>query len=805
MRCFEKLHMLNDICSIRIDGQYFSPNYNLKFFDKNNICLIYGRNGSGKSTIAKAFNYLKVENSFFNSVKVYADNNEEVILSTEDKNKLFVFDEDFILNNIRLKESELDTIVILGKQVELLEKKEKLENDIKVKKDEYEKAFEEHNRVYADSKSDKSPDYYKNKMCNSLKGDDSWSGRDKKIRQGKINSPVSKDTYKQFLDSQTTETKNELLKEFDELYQKLESSRKENVQKISESVPIISENFTSYDSQNLSSLLSTKIETPILTEREKKLLRLVKEGHGDFVNKIKIDFSDPKVNICPFCFQSISNEYKNGLIKNIENVLDEKVKDHVRELSSFKLEEINPIDKSFNELKSYDACCNQLNLFNHQITYINEQIDQKVKNPFEPICVDIPSISSLALDLQKSIQNLDEEKRSYNKCIDEQDILKTDLMSINAKIAYLDIENDYKNMKKQDDEKRSSSAYIDKLWKDKALLEGKYDDLISQMNSVDIAVEEINESLGLIFFSKDRLQIKSDVNGYTLLSNGKSVSPNNVSTGERNIIALCYFFASILNGKDEKSAYNSNYLFVIDDPISSFDHENKIGVISFFNSKLSLFIRGNDKTKFIVLTHDFGTFLDLETCLKSSLYDLKDKIKLNMNRLVNKKLEDVNNEKDKFEYSYLLKLVYDFANNNTNDNEIIIGNVMRQVLEAFSTFLYRKGIGQIVSNNELEKIMSSNREFIPYFANSMIPLVLNGGSHRKEQVYSMNDNYFFEYISKDDKIRIAKSVLCFLFLINPQHILHHLDNQKEANSDLRTWCDEIKNNYINSPKDLKQF
>lgn len=114
------------------------------------------------------------------------------------------------------------------------------------------------------------------------------------------------------------------------------------------------------------------------------------------------------------------------------------------------------------------------------------------------------------------------------------------------------------------------------MWKDKALLEGKYDDLISQMNSVDIAVEEINESLGLIFFSKDRLQIKSDVNGYTLLSNGKSVSPNNVSTGERNIIALCYFFASILNGKDEKSAYNSNYLFVIDDPISSFDHEIKL-------------------------------------------------------------------------------------------------------------------------------------------------------------------------------------------------------------------------------------
>ena len=49
------------------------------------------------------------------------------------------------------------------------------------------------------------------------------------------------------------------------------------------------------------------------------------------------------------------------------------------------------------------------------------------------------------------------------------------------------------------------------------------------------------------------------------------------------------------------------------------------------------------------------------------------------------------NLKRRNEYSELLKIVYEYAcGEDTNDN-LIVGNSMRRVLEAFSTFVYEKG------------------------------------------------------------------------------------------------------------------
>lgn len=87
--------------------------------------------------------------------------------------------------------------------------------------------------------------------------------------------------------------------------------------------------------------------------------------------------------------------------------------------------------------------------------------------------------------------------------------------------------------------------------------------------------------------------------------------------------------------------------------------------------------------------------------------------------------------------------------------------------------------------------MSSNPEYIPYFNNLMNRLVLNGGSHRKEQVLSMRDYNFSELISPSEKIRTAKDVLCFIYLINPQHLIHHISIE-DAPEKLEKWCCDIK-------------
>ena len=71
-------------------------------------------------------------------------------------------------------------------------------------------------------------------------------------------------------------------------------------------------------------------------------------------------------------------------------------------------------------------------------------------------------------------------------------------------------------------------------------------------------------------------------------------------------------FTEILKNKNENEMYNQERLLVIDDPISSFDIENRIGILSYIKFQLNNFLNGHTETKSIILTHDIQTLYDLE-------------------------------------------------------------------------------------------------------------------------------------------------------------------------------------------------
>ena len=74
----------------------------------------------------------------------------------------------------------------------------------------------------------------------------------------------------------------------------------------------------------------------------------------------------------------------------------------------------------------------------------------------------------------------------------------------------------------------------------------------------------------------------------------------------------------------------------------------------------------------------------------------------------------------------------------------------------------------------------------------MYRLVLHGGSHKEEQIKTMNDFRFFSVITEEEKRRTAKDVLCFIYLLNGRHLLEHLSNCKNVEQALKTWCTDIK-------------
>lgn len=140
----------------------------------------------------------------------------------------------------------------------------------------------------------------------------------------------------------------------------------------------------------------------------------------------------------------------------------------------------------------------------------------------------------------------------------------------------------------------------------------------------------------------------------------------------------------------------------------------------------------------------------------------------------------------------MIKIIYNYALGDAQEYEIIIGNIIRQVLEAFSTFQYKKNIEKVSTDSFI--LNDIPEPYRSYFNNLMYRLVLHGGSHREEQVKALDDLNFFSVISSEEKMRTAKDVLCYLYILNAKHVISHLkDNGNNVKTNLEQWCRNIEN------------
>ena len=637
-----------------------------------------------------------------------------------------------------------------------------------------------------------SPSYYLKKMRSSLQGNSSWAGRDKTIKGNRQNTKVSDDTYKQFIELSTQKTRDELVIEFDNKLKELQIAQKGDAI-ISEKVPILN---IDYDESEIARLLETRIEKPLLSAREKYLLGLVQAGKTEQLTNMVDTFSNKNVHNCPYCAQPVTEEYKENLIQSIQKILSKEVEKHQTALKFFKREEIIFDFTPYVKLKTNcEACVKLLYEINSSILYNNSIIQSKIDNPYDCCVQKIKPINAFLKQLNSALELLEHERIEYNKNVTATQPIIKELNRINGLIAYYDIKdfyNKYLSCIKQESKDRKEyskiQAEFNKVAQDLNELEAK-------QKNVKIALSIINHNLSYIFFSSERFRIEYKNNNYVLLSNGKSVCPSQISQGERNIIGLCYFFASILQNQEENLAYRKDYLLVIDDPISSFDIENRTGIMSFLRYQLGKFLLGNIDTRAIIMTHDLLTFYDCGKVFDELTAECKSKYNTKciykLYELKNKTLIPFSYN-SRQEYTELLKIVYDFALGDATGYNLIIGNIMRQVLEAFSTFQYKKGIESISTDRGILDLLPD--VYQTYFENLMYRLILNNGSHKLYQTKSMYDMNFFTVISESEKQRTAKEIICFIYLLNKKHLLCHLDGCRDVEQNLTQWCYEIKCN-----------
>lgn len=788
--------MTESIMSLKISGRCFPSSTKLKCFTKNEsrISIIYGKNGSGKSTISKSL--CNVESDLSCSL---LDQNDKPLSIPQ--NHIFVFNEDYINDKIAVQNDGLSAVILFGEQVEI----DKQIEEANEKLEDYQRFIDDQESIKNGLENDKNSNSYKYKINNlkdKLKSSDNWVEREFSIsgRRHNISTNILDRIFNKPVISKSRE---EAFNHFQELKSIIGTGSQE---KISDTMkPLMVENDFF---QNITQLLAEKIEKPVLNDRDKRIIEIYSQKGSRYITEVKSVFEKEDQNICPYCFRPINSEEKSIILSEIEKILSEEAKNHQRELAKYdksiaemmtKLDKIINIADNFIDIyaNEYETVESQYRIVNSLLSQYGQSVEDKINSLYTPISFSDNNIIQEIKKFNDAISRLEEKRNIYNQQIEEIDKSKKRASDWNREIAYWEFSEDYIEYQEAYNNYqeccRKMTDYITEFNK----LKEEIANLNNKKKNVVIAKDMINIALSYVFFSNNRLQLDvgAESGKYYLISNGIKVTPDKVSTGERNIIALCYFFTQMLDNHNSTDNFTDEYFIVIDDPISSFDRENQVGVITYLKCQLSKIFYGNKNSKILLLSHDLSTVYDLEKAGEEigEQFNLKNKFvenyELKQRQIDNTKHIDMH----RHEYSLLMKEIYKYAKGeNSLLSDLTIGNSMRRLLEAHGTFLYKKGIDALTTNEDILDLCKNHKN---YFRNYMYRLVLNGESHLEERVLSLKDTNFFENYTSDQLKDTAQKIICYLYLINPLHVKEHLSDKGNSLGNyinvIERWIEDI--------------
>lgn len=781
--------MTESIMSLKISGRCFPSATKLKCFTKNEsrISIIYGKNGSGKSTISKSL--CNVESDLSCSL---LDQNDKPLLIPQ--NHIFVFNEDYINDKIAVQNDGLSAVILFGEQVEI----DKQIEEANEKLEDYQRFIDDQESIKNGLENDKNSNSYKYKINNlkdKLKSSDNWVEREFSIsgRRHNISTNILDRIFNKPVISKSRE---EAFNHFQELKSIIGTGSQE---KISDTMkPLMVENDFF---QNITQLLAEKIEKPVLNDRDKRIIEIYSQKGSRYITEVKSVFEKEDQDICPYCFRPINSEEKSIILSAIEKILSEEAKNHQRELAKYdksiaemmaKLDKIINIADNFKDIytNEYETVESQCRIVNSLLSQYGQSVEDKINSLYTPISFSDNNIIQEIKKLNDAIYRLEEKRNIYNQQIEEIDQSKKKASDWNREIAYWEFSEDYIEYQEAYNNYqeccRKMTDYITEFNK----LKEEIANLNNKKKNVVIAKDMINKALSYVFFSNNRLQLDvgAESGKYYLMSNGIKVTPDKVSTGERNIIALCYFFTQMLDNHNSTDNFTDEYFIVIDDPISSFDRENQVGVITYLKYQLSEILHGNMNSKILLLSHDLSTVYDLEKAGEEIGEQLKKNKFVENYELKDRQIDNTKHiDNQRNEYSLIMKEIYKYAKgDNSLLSDLTIGNSMRRLLEAYGTFVYKKGMASLTTNEEILNLCKNHKE---YFKNYMYRLVLNGESHFEEKVISLKDTNFFENFTSDQLKDTAQKIICYLYLINPLHVKEHLSDKGNS---LGNYIDVIK-------------
>ena len=803
-----EVEMFEELTTIRISGRCFPPQTDLDIFVKKSgnkarprISLIFGRNGSGKTTLSEALRKQSLGHRLEDiaDLQLLDGDGSQIPNMDEALLKVKVFNEKYVDEKLRVEGDGLGSIVMLGDAGNI---KDEIENKTAQK----ETATEERKTLETQLERSESPedelcpDYWKAKLLAALKGDAHWASRKKHIDGDRKNARVDDRILTRIIGLEKPDSDLSVLAERFQAeladYQSIGSGSAEKLP----ACPTIPSWMSLIDEEQILSLLRKPIEKPELTEREQRILSVIQNRGLPFVRNAQSDLTSSQPDLCPYCLRPITSKEIADIRDEVSAVLADEVKKHVAELGGALLEnrqelDLEPYASSLR--RETDSCRIAYEKCLDIITRYERLLEQKKCDPFTPVDSASLGLSTALGELSESLANLRKETAAWNERVDQADKQRDKLCSLSDMMARIEIDQPLIAYKSSTESKEICIASLNHAKETETTLERELSSLNARLNNTNIALSKLNTMLAVVFGDCERLRLEPIIENekaYRLISRGAHVRPEDVSSGERNAIALCYFFTQIGEGKARGKEYGDETLLVIDDPVSSFDFENKVGILSLVKRFVRMTLQGNPKSRAILMTHDYLTMKSFVSACKNVNQELKNVRGQKPKEFRRFTLVDWD-DKDAA-YDTLLNKAYAHTLNPSDETRDGLGNAARRMMEAFSTFEYNCPFDELALQ-EGDRALAHDPFLNEYFHDFQFKLAMHQESHLKDPINSEGSIETPDSFSSEGIDRSIREALCLIYLLNKEHILAHISDS-EAESHFDGWIDRIKS--LNSYK-----
>ena len=405
---------------------------------------------------------------------------------------------------------------------------------------------------------------------------------------------------------------------------------------------------------------------------------------------------------CPFCQEkTISRKF----IGSIKTYFNDDYQEQIAHLEKLKKQYQAAIDQlpkleSFtdhafaNERKS--VISSKYQLLKSALVNNVSKIDEKIKSP--KATVSLVSSIELVSDFKESISGVNELVNEYNKKLRNRESslkkLKDEFWNF-QRWAYDQTMSRFESDRLKTNQKLVAiDDEIEKLHASIKITKDQIVEAQKQTVNVDAAVDAINAGLLDLGIEDFCVRKHSEYLYRVVRADEKTDAFHSLSEGEKMMISFLYF-CELCKGKSSADDTNVQRIVVIDDPISSLSH---VFIFNIGQLIRSVFFRGDRFCQVIVLTHSLYFFYEL-TDTNHERREKTQKLFRISKPSSGSIIQEMKYEEIQNDYQAYWSVV-----NDPRQPHALIANCMRNIVEYFFNFVRKKDLNKVFQMPELQDV-----------------------------------------------------------------------------------------------------